>query len=135
MRLHVLLRNFSRTGGDQTDHGQGKSSIRDSHGSWVDPTTMASTRTSGRRPPALGPPVTPARRAISVEEWEAKAPLDDLELRSISALRAANEKIPLPLRVMSFDARTCSACLTHIPSSSQHKRTWDRQIHVLEPHL
>ncbi|KXN91833.1 Conserved oligomeric Golgi complex subunit 3 [Leucoagaricus sp. SymC.cos] len=56
---------------------------------------MASSRQAqSRRPPAL----TPTRKPISVEEWEAKAPLGDLELRSISALKTANEKIPLPLR-------------------------------------
>ncbi|KAF9445796.1 hypothetical protein P691DRAFT_805193 [Macrolepiota fuliginosa MF-IS2] len=56
---------------------------------------MASSRPSQpRRPPAI----TPAPKTISVEEWEAKAPLGDLELRSINALKAANEKIPLPLR-------------------------------------
>lgn len=57
---------------------------------------MASSRPSQvRRPPAIAP----ARKTISVEEWEEKAPLGDLELRSINALKVANEKIPLPLRV------------------------------------
>ncbi|KAF5357255.1 hypothetical protein D9756_006491 [Leucocoprinus leucothites] len=56
---------------------------------------MASSRQAqSRRPPAI----IPTRKTISVEEWEAKAPLGDLELRSIGALKAANEKIPLPLR-------------------------------------
>jgi hypothetical protein len=36
---------------------------------------------------------------ISVEEWEAKAPLSDLHLRSINAIRLASEKVPLPLKV------------------------------------
>lgn len=58
--------------------------------------SMASSRQlQSKRPPAI----TPARRTISVEEWDAKAPLSDLEVRSVNALKAANEKIPLPLRV------------------------------------
>lgn len=40
-----------------------------------------------------------SKRIVSLEEWEAKAPLSDLELASISALRAANSVIPLPLSV------------------------------------
>ena len=36
---------------------------------------------------------------ISVEEWEAKAPLSDLHLRSINAIKLASEKVPLPLKV------------------------------------
>jgi len=40
-----------------------------------------------------------AARTISLEEWDAKAPLNDLELASINALKAANTVIPLPLSV------------------------------------
>jgi hypothetical protein len=59
---------------------------------------MTSSRsTQARRPPALT--TIPAQKSISLEQWEEKAPLGDLELRSISALKIANEKIPLPLRV------------------------------------
>ena len=36
---------------------------------------------------------------ISVEEWEAKAPLSDLHLRSVNAIKLASEKVPLPLKV------------------------------------
>ena len=39
------------------------------------------------------------RAAVSLEEWEAKAPLNDLELASINALKVANSVIPLPLSV------------------------------------
>jgi hypothetical protein len=34
-----------------------------------------------------------------VEEWEAKAPLSDLEIRSINLVKSANEKVPLPVKV------------------------------------
>lgn len=71
----------------------GLSVVTVSHNSYL---SMASSRQlQSKRPPAI----TPARRTISVEEWDAKAPLSDLEVRSVNALKAANEKIPLPLRV------------------------------------
>ena len=40
-----------------------------------------------------------SKLTISVEEWEAKAPLSDLHLRSINAIKLASEKVPLPLKV------------------------------------
>lgn len=55
----------------------------------------------GRRGGAPAPlPLTPhPKPTISVEEWEAKAPLSDLHLRSINAIKLASEKVPLPLKV------------------------------------
>jgi hypothetical protein len=39
------------------------------------------------------------RPTISMEDWEAKAPLGDAQLRSIAAVKAAAEHLPLPLKV------------------------------------
>jgi len=36
---------------------------------------------------------------VSIEDWEAKAPIGDVEIRSVSLLRAASERIPLPFKV------------------------------------
>jgi hypothetical protein len=35
---------------------------------------------------------------FTIEEWEAKAPLSDLALKSVAAVKAASEKTPLPLK-------------------------------------
>ena len=52
----------------------------------------------GGAPVALS--LTPhPKPTISVEEWEAKAPLSDLQLRSINTIKVASEKVPLPLKV------------------------------------
>jgi conserved oligomeric Golgi complex subunit 3 len=59
---------------------------------------MASTRQGQRRvvPPTLSPHTKPP---ISVEEWESKAPLGELETKSVNTLKVASEKIPLPPKV------------------------------------
>ncbi|KAG6856297.1 hypothetical protein H0H87_005710 [Tephrocybe sp. NHM501043] len=44
-------------------------------------------------PTQLAPQPKPT---ISVEEWEARAPLGDLEIKSIAAIKLASEQIPLP---------------------------------------
>jgi hypothetical protein len=61
---------------------------------------MASSRTGHRRgatPATLSPHPKPA---LSLEEWEARAPLGDLEIKSVNALKLAAEKAPLPLKVL-----------------------------------
>ena len=40
-----------------------------------------------------------AKSIITMEEWETKAPLGDIELRSVNLIKAANDKIPLPSKV------------------------------------
>jgi conserved oligomeric Golgi complex subunit 3 len=60
---------------------------------------MTSNRVGHRRggaPTTLSPHPKPA---LSVEEWEARAPLGDLEIKSVNALKSAGEKVPLPLKV------------------------------------
>lgn len=64
---------------------------------------MASARSPVPRRTVAPVSLTPAPKpSLSVEEWEAKAPLSDLATRSISAIKAASEKPPLPLKVSTF---------------------------------
>ncbi|EIW83115.1 Sec34-domain-containing protein [Coniophora puteana RWD-64-598 SS2] len=49
-------------------------------------------------------PTTPTRTALSVEEWESKAPLDDLAVKSIALVKEASEKVPLPVKFSAADA-------------------------------
>ena len=62
---------------------------------------MTSTRAPPRRNQTLLPVPTPARPTISVEEWEAKAPLLDSAMKSINAVKVASENRPLPPKVCS----------------------------------
>lgn len=55
---------------------------------------------SGRRQPAPATPLTPQPKpAITLEEWEARAPLGDVEARSVNLLKEASEKAALPVKV------------------------------------
>ncbi|KAJ8521822.1 hypothetical protein ONZ45_g1537 [Pleurotus djamor] len=58
----------------------------------------AQTALSPQIPSRLGPTPAPT---ISVEEWEAKAPLGELETRSIALIKEASERLPLPLKFQS----------------------------------
>jgi hypothetical protein len=61
---------------------------------------MASTgRSAQRRSVAPAQLTTQPKNTLSVEDWEAKAPLSDLETRSINLIKAASEKVPLPAKV------------------------------------
>ena len=63
---------------------------------------MTSNRVGHRRG---GAPTTLSlhpKSALSVEEWEARAPLGDLEIKSVNALKLAGEKVPLPLKVCFY---------------------------------
>ncbi|KAI0731611.1 Sec34-like family-domain-containing protein [Fomitopsis betulina] len=57
---------------------------------------MASTST--KRPGAPGTLTPHAKPVISVEEWEAKAPLGEAETRSVNLVKGAAEKAALPLK-------------------------------------
>jgi len=63
---------------------------------------MTSTRAPPRRNQTLLPVPTPAKLTISVEEWEAKAPLLDSATKSINAVKVASENRPLPPKVCSW---------------------------------
>ncbi|KAG6840935.1 hypothetical protein C0991_003193 [Blastosporella zonata] len=62
---------------------------------------MASSRPGPRRGAAPTPLAPQPKPTISVEEWEAKAPLDDLHIRSIAEIKSASEQIPLPSKFSS----------------------------------
>ncbi|KAK2460187.1 hypothetical protein APHAL10511_007778 [Amanita phalloides] len=60
-----------------------------------------SGRVPQRRTPLLVPPSPHPLTLISIEDWESKSPLSDIESRSVSLLRAASERVPLPFKVWS----------------------------------
>lgn len=60
---------------------------------------MASARPGHRRGGAPTAPSPHPKPALSVEEWESRAPLGDLEIKSVNVLKTAGEKVPLPLKV------------------------------------
>ena len=69
---------------------------------------MAAARLGQRRAPPS--PLTPSvNQHISVEEWEAKTRLDELEVKSVNAVKAACEKVPLPSKVSPVSLIYCQA--------------------------
>lgn len=62
---------------------------------------MAST---SKRPPNLTTLTPYAKPTITVEEWEASAPLGEVEARSVSYVQSANERSALPLKVRVVEA-------------------------------
>ena len=59
---------------------------------------MAASRPAQRR----GPPAHLATQTvITVEDWEGKAPLSDVETRSVNLIKAASERVPLPVKVIT----------------------------------
>ncbi|KIL64608.1 hypothetical protein M378DRAFT_126439 [Amanita muscaria Koide BX008] len=52
----------------------------------------------GRRAPLSVAPSPHPTPILNIEEWETKAPLADVETRSVSVLKAASEIVPLPLK-------------------------------------
>lgn len=65
---------------------------------------MSSNRPSPRRAAAPAQLTTQQKPTITItmEEWEAKAPLSDIETQSINALKAASERVPLPFKVFQL---------------------------------
>ncbi|KAJ7467170.1 Sec34-like family-domain-containing protein [Mycena latifolia] len=49
-----------------------------------------------------------SKPVLNVEEWEAKAPLTDLEITSVGILKAANETAPLPYKFTEDDPGSSS---------------------------
>jgi len=69
---------------------------------------MASGSRTGHRRGATPATLSPhPKPALSLEEWEARAPLGDLEIKSVNALKLAAEKAPLPLKVLVLAAALC----------------------------
>ncbi|KZP22300.1 Sec34-domain-containing protein [Athelia psychrophila] len=64
---------------------------------------MAANRAGNRR--GAAPLALPTLKlALSVEEWESRAPLGDAAIKSVNALKAAGEIIPLPLKFSADEA-------------------------------
>lgn len=59
------------------------------------------------------------KQIISLEEWESKSPLGEIQLKSINALKSATEKTPLPLK-FSFEEGPASRPST--PGLRSHSR-------------
>ncbi|KAK0197162.1 Sec34-like family-domain-containing protein [Armillaria mellea] len=72
-------------------------------------------RTAPRRGPLPLNAPSPVRPTINVEEWEAKAPLSDVEIRSVGIIKAASETPALPVK-FSTDEKTPSR-----PSTPKNK--------------
>ncbi|EGN97381.1 hypothetical protein SERLA73DRAFT_57800 [Serpula lacrymans var. lacrymans S7.3] len=58
----------------------------------------------GAPPSALTPHPKPT---LTMEQWEAKAPLGDLSLKSVAGVKLASETIPLPLKVRRSSVSGC----------------------------
>ncbi|KAH7339666.1 Sec34-like family-domain-containing protein [Rhizoctonia solani] len=69
---------------------------------------MAATRPSARRPNVTtAPSLAPSPRAkptLTVEEWESRAPLDDVEVRSVLSLKIQCEEKKPPLKFREEDS-------------------------------
>lgn len=74
---------------------------------------MASTT---KRPPNISVPTPHPKPIVTVEEWEAAAPLGDVESRSVSYIYSATESSTLPLKVRN-SLRYCLACFVISVSS------------------
>ncbi|KAJ3521442.1 hypothetical protein NM688_g9016 [Phlebia brevispora] len=81
---------------------------------------------------ARRPTIPPAKSTINLEDWEAKAPLGDLEARSVNLVRTASGYTSLPYKVRSYpyilsvyrtkrpvlDVLSCSDCSVDEPGPS-----------------
>jgi hypothetical protein len=64
---------------------------------------MSSGRGAQHRPTPITPTPHP-KQVISVEEWEVKAPLGEVEIKSVNLVKAASEKLKsaLPFKVSIY---------------------------------
>lgn len=62
---------------------------------------------AGRRHPAPAPPTPQPKPVITLEDWEAKAPLGEIETRSIDLVKEASERNALPVKVRALVHGTC----------------------------
>ncbi|KAI0074424.1 Sec34-domain-containing protein [Panus rudis PR-1116 ss-1] len=63
---------------------------------------------TARRPQAVSSLTPHAKPVISLEEWEAKAPLSEVETRSVELVKAASEHTPLPSKFSVDDPHSPS---------------------------
>ncbi|KAF8134474.1 Sec34-like family-domain-containing protein [Boletus edulis] len=105
---------------------------------------MSANRSGTQRRPVAPPtPTLPPKPQITLEEWEAKAPLSDLALKSVAAIKAASEKSPLPLKVPVEDdashpptpnlRATIKLGSGSRPSTPVHAFTRSAPSHALDP--
>ncbi|TDL25953.1 Sec34-domain-containing protein [Rickenella mellea] len=78
---------------------------------------MASTRSSQKRNVRLAPLTSQTKPGISVEEWEAKALIDDKAIHSVNAIKQASDKISLPDK--SFPTGTPTTSRPTTPATRQ----------------
>ncbi|KAH9858997.1 Sec34-domain-containing protein [Lenzites betulinus] len=104
---------------------------------------------AGKRPPNLNTIATPTKPAtvISVEEWEAIAPIGDVEVKSVNHVQAASERSALPPKFSVEDTGSSSRPSTPTirgklgqgsrPStpniSSAHRHTASHALHPKQP--
>lgn len=80
-------------------------------------TNGMTSRPSSRR--AAAPPNTLSsqpRPVLSVEEWEAKAPLDEIQNRSVASVKVAVDNVPYPLKFSSDDIRSVAGSRPGTPN-------------------
>jgi hypothetical protein len=92
-------------------------------------TAMAS-RSVVRRGTTTAHLSTQPNPSISVEDWEAKAPLGELETRSVSLIKTASERAPLPLKVA---ISTQLLPTTHLMHRSSAQRVLGLLDHPRQP--
>ncbi|TFK18234.1 hypothetical protein FA15DRAFT_760714 [Coprinopsis marcescibilis] len=98
------------------------------HGSAPRPSALKSQQSSGASIP------------LSVEEWEANAPLTDLEIQSVNVTKAASENAPFPIKFVAdrksddnepeSEVSTASSSRPSTPSNAFPTRTG---THTLQP--
>ncbi|TFK18300.1 Sec34-domain-containing protein [Coprinopsis marcescibilis] len=104
------------------------------HGSAQRPSALKSQQSSGASVP------------LSVEEWEANAPLTDLQIRSVNAIKAASENAPFPLKFVAdresdddepesavTPIRTASSSRPSTPANAFPTRTGTHALHPRQP--
>ncbi|EAU90936.2 COG3 protein [Coprinopsis cinerea okayama7 len=97
------------------------------------------------RPSPLKSQQPSAAPTLSVEEWEAKAPLGDLEIRSVNAIKQATDKVPMPLKFSAEENdddpstpatptnRFASSSRPSTPQNPFQNRTGTHALHPRQP--
>ncbi|OSD04130.1 Sec34-domain-containing protein [Trametes coccinea BRFM310] len=99
-----------------------------------------------KRPPNLVSVTPQPKPTISVEEWEAVAPIGDVEVKSVSYIQAASEQAALPLKFSVEDPGSSSRPSTptirgklgqgsrpSTPNLSAHRHAASHALHPKQP--
>ena len=78
---------------------------------------MTSNRVPHRRVGSINPH---PKQIITLEEWESLAPLTEIQLKSIDALKSTADKVPLPLKFVLSEQGPASRAST--PGLRNHSR-------------